>query len=88
MVAGIGAFAAFGPHTLDASKVKNAVRTYLDSRPGVQVRSVACPDGVKEKKGVVSYCTVTLAGGQSVRIKVTQINNDGDAVLTVASIGS
>ena len=83
IIAAVGAFAAFGPHVLDPSKVKNAIRSLIESKGGVQVRSIACPSNVKEQKGVVSYCTATLAGGQSVRVRVTQINDNGDALLTV-----
>lgn len=60
-----------------ASKVEDTVRTILTQQAGVTVRSVACPNDVKIGKGVVAYCTASLANGDTVRFSATQEDSSG-----------
>jgi predicted small secreted protein len=60
-----------------ASKVEGTVRTILTQQAGLQVRSVSCPTNVKIGKGVVAYCTASLANGDTVRFSATQEDSSG-----------
>jgi Domain of unknown function (DUF4333) len=75
-----------GSGSLDPAKAESLARTLLETKAGVQVRSVTCPSGVKLQKGLVTYCTATLVSGHTVRLRVTQTNGDGHAVVTPAEM--
>jgi hypothetical protein len=69
-----------------ASKVESTVRTILTQQAGVTVRSVSCPSNVKIGKGVVAYCTASLANGDTVRFAATQEDSSGQVHVAPAEM--
>jgi hypothetical protein len=78
-LAALSALAACGTVSYDKGKVEGTVHDVLTKQAGVQVQSVKCPDRAKIAKGVVTYCTATLAGGETVRFVATQTDDKGHA---------
>jgi len=74
----VGAFTLLGPKVLDLAKAKTEIQHLLTTQAHLTVKSVRCPsDPPKVAKGTVTYCTATLASDHTVRMSITQTNNDG-----------
>ncbi len=69
-----------GDHTLDSRSMAERVSTYLrEQLPGVQIGSVACPEGVKLAEGATLQCTAEVAGSQlPVTVTLSHVRTDGD----------
>ena len=62
--------------TIDAGKLEGRMRSQLEERSGAEVGRVDCPDDREAKAGDVFACEATV-GGQPVRLKVTQRDDEG-----------
>ncbi len=77
-VAGGALLAGCGSTQIDSASVEKTIRTLVTSKLGVPVKSVACPQNVKLKTGLVSTCQVTMATGEVEPFTVTQRDNKGN----------
>ena len=57
--------------------MQSTIREVLVKQAGVEVRSVACPSNVNIARGVVTLCTATLVGGDTVRFAARQTDAHG-----------
>lgn len=76
LVLGLAACGGSAPG-YDTSKLGNMIRTRLDQHPGFQVQSVSCPKHAKLGKGVVVHCTAVNRGGHVIRMRATQLDDNG-----------
>jgi hypothetical protein len=75
--------AGCGAREYNASKLEQNIRTKLDQHRGFQVQSVKCPTDAKLATGVVINCTATLAGGHTVAVRNTQLDNKGTVHMVI-----
>ena len=68
--------AGCGSATIDAGELEDRMRSQLEERSGAEVGSVDCPDGREVEAGDTFDCEATV-GGQPVRLKVTQRDDEG-----------
>ena len=89
MSRGLGAVAALagslalvgagcGTKTLNTDNVETEIKRGLTEQTGTNVKSVDCPDDVEAKKGENFECEATSDAGQKQRVKVTQLDDDGN----------
>jgi hypothetical protein len=60
-------------HEIDHKKVEDYLRTGLGKPP----KSVACPSGVKEKKGGTFSCTLVLGNGKHATATIHMTDDKG-----------
>jgi hypothetical protein len=75
---------SFGSSQLSASKLEALVTT-VTVQQGLRANKVSCPSGISEKKGKVSTCTATYAGGETSEFLVRQ--TDGSGAVYAAAAG-
>jgi ABC-type glycerol-3-phosphate transport system substrate-binding protein len=64
--------------TLDTDKAeKEITKGYEQQVKGAKVKGTSCPDDVKAKKGVKATCTLTLTNGNSGKVTVHVLSDDG-----------
>lgn len=71
------AVAGCGERVLDTPKAEKFVQTTVQDEIQAQVKSVDCPEGVKEKKGSKFTCLVVGADGSRGRALMTQTDAKG-----------
>jgi hypothetical protein len=62
---------------IDTREAEQDIERGLSARTGAKLRSVDCPDEVEARKGDVFTCTATASDGSKVRVKVTQVDDQG-----------
>ena len=90
-VAGIAAaclsvvlLAGCGDRTLDTSRLETQIAKTLSERTGRPITTVDCPNDVQAKKGGQFACTVTTSRNESVRVNVTQDDDQGGVTWKLA----
>jgi Domain of unknown function (DUF4333) len=80
LLAGCSVSVSGGDHTIDSRSMAERVSTYLREQvPGVQIGSVACPEGVKLAEGATLQCTAEVADSQlPVTVTLSHVRTDGD----------
>ncbi len=73
------------PPVLSATKLESDVMSLTRDR-GLAASSASCPAKVTEAEGVVSFCTATYRGGQTVRFRVHQDNGTGYVTISPATM--
>jgi Domain of unknown function (DUF4333) len=67
-----------GPHVdLDTRAAERQIAAEIKRAYGVRTRSVKCPDRVEARKGEVFRCTAVLQDRSSLRVKVSEVDDDG-----------
>ena len=67
---------------LDTSQGESEIKTFLEDKLGIQA-AVSCPDR-ELKQGDVFECTAELGDGQSLRMQLTQDDDEGNVSLKQA----
>ena len=62
---------------VDTGRAEQDIKRGLSARTGAKLNSVDCPDDVEARKGDVFRCTATASDGSKVRVKVTQVDDEG-----------
>jgi uncharacterized lipoprotein len=62
---------------VDTGEAEQDIKRGLSARTGAKLRSVDCPDDVEARKGDVFTCTAIASDGSKVRVKVTQVDDEG-----------
>jgi hypothetical protein len=62
---------------VDTGKAEEEIKRGLSAQTGDKLDSVDCPDDVEAEKGGVFRCAVTASDGSKLRVKVTQVDDEG-----------
>lgn len=85
-LAAIVLLAACGTPGYNMGALANNIRSALDNHPGFSVRSVHCPPHAKQAKGVVIRCSATLRTGDIIKLRATQLDDQGTIHLVANEI--
>lgn len=69
--------------TLDTGSLETQISDRIESETGLDVASVACPDGVEVATGASFTCDVAIADGATVAVAVTQVDDEGNVQVEV-----
>lgn len=67
-----------GSSELDASKAEREIAAGVEERTATEGVQIDCPDGVERKKDAVFECELTAEGGLQAKVKVTQVDDEGN----------
>lgn len=62
---------------LDIPALESALKTDIQRKANVSVRSVSCPDELKPAKGATFVCTLTYADRSKHHVTVTETDDHG-----------
>ena len=63
---------------LDTPGLESALKTDIQRKADVSIRSVSCPDGLKPAKGATFLCTLTYGDRSKHHVTVTETDDHGD----------
>jgi Domain of unknown function (DUF4333) len=69
--------------TLDTASLQSALRTDIQRKAHVVIRSVSCPQGLKPARGVTFVCTLTYSDGSKHHVRVTETDDQGRVTYAV-----
>jgi hypothetical protein len=69
---------SFSVGGLDMNKLKEAITTGVEAQTGVEITSIDCPPNRDVEEGDTFDCTATIEDGNSLTIKVTQTDDQGN----------
>lgn len=67
-----------GGDELDASKVEREIAAGVEERTATEDVQIRCPQGIERKKDEAFECDLTAAGGLQAKVKVTQVDDEGN----------